>query len=83
VTKVRLTPGSNARDQKLDATFGGPLTIAPRPYVRNTGKRTQQVERIKVKTNVGPCDRAIDQPRNCLCHLRRRCRVQLRRPADN
>ena len=27
--------------------FGGPLTIGSQAYVRNTGERTQQVERIK------------------------------------
>lgn len=48
-TMTRLTPGPNARDQDVNQTFGGPLTIGSRPYVRNTGERAQQVERIKVK----------------------------------
>ena len=30
-TMTRLTPGPNARDQDVDQTFGGPLTIGSRP----------------------------------------------------
>ena len=52
--------------------FGGPLTIGSQAYVRNTGDRPQQVERIKVQTNIAARDRAIDELRNCLLHLRRR-----------
>ena len=59
------------------------LAIGSQAYVRNTGERAQQVERIKVQTNVAARDRAIDQLRNCLLHLCRRGRVQIGRPADN
>ena len=52
--------------------FGGPLTIGSQAYVRDAGKGAQQVERIKVQANVAARDRVIDQPRNCLLHLRRR-----------
>ena len=41
--------------------FGGPLTIGSQAYVRNSGKRAQQVEWIKVQPNVAARDRAIDQ----------------------
>ena len=63
--------------------FGGPLTIGSQAYVRNTGERAQQVERIKVQTNVAARDRAIDKLRHCLFHLCRRRRVQIGRPANN
>jgi hypothetical protein len=64
--------GPDARDQDVDQIFlaGGPLTIGSQAYVRNTGERTQQVERIKVQTNIAARDRAIDELRNCLLHLR-------------
>ncbi len=35
-------------------TFGGPLTIGSRAYVRNTGERAQQVERIKATARFQP-----------------------------
>jgi hypothetical protein len=69
---VGLCPRPNARDQDVDKLFGGPLTIGSQACVRDTGKRAQQVERIKVQANVAARDRVIDQPRNCLLHLRRR-----------
>jgi hypothetical protein len=73
----------HARNQDVDETFGGPLTIGSQAYVRNPGKRAQQVERIKVQTNVAARDRTFDQFRNCLFHLCRRRRVQIGRPANN
>jgi hypothetical protein len=79
----RLPPHPNARDQDVDHTFGGPLTIGPQAYVRNTGERAQQVERVEIQTDVAARDRTINQLRNCLLHLRRGRRVQIGRPADN
>jgi hypothetical protein len=69
-TTAGLCPGPDARDQDVDQIFGGPLTIGSQAYVRNTGERTQQVERIKVQTNIAARDCAIDELRNCLLHLR-------------
>jgi hypothetical protein len=46
-TTAGLCLGPDARDQDVDQMFGGPLTIGSQAYVRNTGERTQQVERIK------------------------------------
>jgi hypothetical protein len=70
-----LTPRPNARDQDVDQTFGGPLTVGSQAYVRNPGKRAQWIERVKVQTNVAARDRAIDQLRHCLLHLCRQRRL--------
>ena len=69
-----LRPGPDARNQDVDETFGGPLTIGSQSYVRNPGQRAQQVERVKVQTNVAARDRTIDKLRHCLFHLCRRRR---------
>ena len=57
VRTANLTPHPDARNQDVDETFGGPLTIVSQAYVRNPGKREQQVERVKVQTNVAARDR--------------------------
>jgi hypothetical protein len=56
-TTAGLCLGPDARDQDVDQISGGPLTIGSQAYVRNTGERTQQVERIKVQTNIAARDR--------------------------
>jgi hypothetical protein len=66
---ARFTSHPNACDQDVDHMFGGPLTIGSQAYVRNPGKRAQQVEWGKVQTNVAARDRAIDKLRHCLFHL--------------
>src|SRR5580658_5996048 len=78
-----LSTRADARDQDVDHALGGPLTIRSQADVRNTGERTQQVERIKLQPDVAAQDRAVDQLRNCLLHLCRRRRVQIGCPFNN
>jgi len=53
-----LRSGPNACDQDVDQIFGSPLAIGSQAYVRDTGERAQQVERIKIQMNVAARDRA-------------------------
>jgi hypothetical protein len=59
--QTALPPRPHSRDQDVDEAFGGVLAILSQTYVRNPGKRAQQVERVNVLTNVAALAQAPSQ----------------------